>query len=93
MSSNQVTVTAEDIREGMRECMTRCPIARAIDRTFNTISLVGTNVYYVGANRFRTAPLMGQWMMKFDTRKDVYPFSWVVPALTYALTLESHEAR
>jgi hypothetical protein len=74
-----VNVTAEDIRNGVREASRRCPIARAINRTLNVEDGVEVCEFHIQTDddtMFSMPAEATRFVEDFDHGKPVEPFEF-----------------
>lgn len=74
-----ITVTAEDIRDGIVGDGDDCPIAHAAKRAFRIeCATCGDDVLEVGYDSFPLPKRACEFIERFDARKPVKPFSFRV---------------
>lgn len=75
----KVTVTQEHIDRGTRLLSTGCPVARAIAALgFTNVTVGGLTAYAGPAQRWALPKTARQFIEKFDGRKPVSPFTFVM---------------
>lgn len=75
-------VTAKDIREGIADNCIKCPVARAIQRKFPNHTIyaapwsifIDNKSYYIPKSAY-------SFILKFDKKQDVKPFSFEIKEL------------
>ena len=75
-----ITVTQEDIDQGIRESYYSCPIARAAERALKWRVMVYTDTILVGDSGcdYKLPESAQEFISRFDTGKPVKPFSFEV---------------
>jgi hypothetical protein len=74
----QITVTQEDISQGVRCSCNTCPVARAASRAFGGNVLVRTTDLLAFSRWYQLPTEATQFIADFDTNKPVQPFSFEV---------------
>lgn len=84
-----VSVTLDDIRDGLRGRSLWCPVARALNRVTNQAWWVGVGVRESGRRGWKLVPCIGddvdapafaiRFIKRFDRGEAVKPFSFTIP--------------
>jgi hypothetical protein len=85
----KITVTQEDIDEGIIKDCIRCPIARAIGRAFGEKASVAQTDYYVSGRWNSLKPkklpnVATEFIYDFDAGRPVHPFTFELPDYKFA---------
>jgi hypothetical protein len=81
----KITVTKEDIQRGIRSSACSCPIARACNRQTRPTRVFGVTMrvdtVLGGSQSFDLSRRAQQFIARFDRKKKVKPFSFIVRGL------------
>lgn len=71
-----VKVTKQDIKEGMRNIHSSCPVALAIKRATGVDYVSVGDVVFLGEDIVRVSRAVDRFVTRFDDKKPVKPFNF-----------------
>jgi hypothetical protein len=72
----QIEVTQADIAKGVRASACECPVALAMDRATGRSCTVGVSCGHVDDVSVEFPPEVSDFVLKFDSREPVAPFTF-----------------